>query len=141
MTLVWLVEAMGLEPTNLLTASQALYQLSYAPEWMNLQIRADPGARHRPRTPCATIFIPGPFPLASGYPTPLAPGAPGGLSPGAAEDDRCHVLERPLGLSTGVVPPVLPVLGRPTGFDHREADSGEAGSGGPLRGARLNAPV
>jgi hypothetical protein len=25
------VEAMGLEPTNLLTASQALYQLSYAP--------------------------------------------------------------------------------------------------------------
>ena len=26
------VEAMGLEPTNLLTASQALYQLSYAPE-------------------------------------------------------------------------------------------------------------
>jgi hypothetical protein len=31
--LTWLspVEAMGLEPTNLLTASQALYQLSYAP--------------------------------------------------------------------------------------------------------------
>jgi hypothetical protein len=30
-----MVEAMGLEPTNLLTASQALYQLSYAPvgEW------------------------------------------------------------------------------------------------------------
>ena len=27
----YLVEAMGLEPTNLLTASQALYQLSYAP--------------------------------------------------------------------------------------------------------------
>jgi hypothetical protein len=27
----WIVEAMGLEPTNLLTASQALYQLSYAP--------------------------------------------------------------------------------------------------------------
>ena len=27
----WKVEAMGLEPTNLLTASQALYQLSYAP--------------------------------------------------------------------------------------------------------------
>ena len=26
-----MVEAMGLEPTNLLTASQALYQLSYAP--------------------------------------------------------------------------------------------------------------
>ncbi len=30
-TRVSLVEAMGLEPTNLLTASQALYQLSYAP--------------------------------------------------------------------------------------------------------------
>ena len=28
---ITLVEAMGLEPTNLLTASQALYQLSYAP--------------------------------------------------------------------------------------------------------------
>ena len=28
---IGLVEAMGLEPTNLLTASQALYQLSYAP--------------------------------------------------------------------------------------------------------------
>jgi hypothetical protein len=28
---VLVVEAMGLEPTNLLTASQALYQLSYAP--------------------------------------------------------------------------------------------------------------
>ncbi len=26
-----MVEAMGLEPTDLLTASQALYQLSYAP--------------------------------------------------------------------------------------------------------------
>ncbi len=26
-----LVEAKGLEPSNLLTASQALYQLSYAP--------------------------------------------------------------------------------------------------------------
>ena len=30
------VEAKGLEPSNLLTASQALYQLSYAPE-RNLQ--------------------------------------------------------------------------------------------------------
>ena len=28
---MFVVEAMGLEPTNLLTASQALYQLSYAP--------------------------------------------------------------------------------------------------------------
>jgi hypothetical protein len=27
-----IVEAKGLEPSNLLTASQALYQLSYAPE-------------------------------------------------------------------------------------------------------------
>ena len=27
-----MVEAKGLEPSNLLTASQALYQLSYAPE-------------------------------------------------------------------------------------------------------------
>ena len=27
-----MVEATGLEPANLLTASQALYQLSYAPE-------------------------------------------------------------------------------------------------------------
>ncbi len=26
-----MVEVMGLEPTNLLTASQALYQLSYTP--------------------------------------------------------------------------------------------------------------
>ena len=32
LTIVNLVEAMGLEPTDLLTASQALYQLSYAPE-------------------------------------------------------------------------------------------------------------
>ena len=32
--LTWdsVVEATGLEPANLLTASQALYQLSYAPE-------------------------------------------------------------------------------------------------------------
>ena len=27
------VEAMGIEPTNLLHAMQALYQLSYAPGW------------------------------------------------------------------------------------------------------------
>ena len=31
---------MGLEPTNLLTASQALYQLSYAPEASHHDIRA-----------------------------------------------------------------------------------------------------
>jgi hypothetical protein len=30
-TKAFLVEAKGLEPSNLLTASQALYQLSYAP--------------------------------------------------------------------------------------------------------------
>ena len=32
MTWIFSVEAKGLEPSNLLTASQALYQLSYAPE-------------------------------------------------------------------------------------------------------------
>ncbi len=32
MTWMFSVEAKGLEPSNLLTASQALYQLSYAPE-------------------------------------------------------------------------------------------------------------
>jgi hypothetical protein len=32
------VEARGLEPPNLLTASQALYQLSYAPEGFLLQL-------------------------------------------------------------------------------------------------------
>ena len=37
------VEAKGLEPSNLLTASQALYQLSYAPEGNNHDIR-DPSA-------------------------------------------------------------------------------------------------
>ena len=31
LTCYFFVEAMGLEPTDLLTASQALYQLSYAP--------------------------------------------------------------------------------------------------------------
>ena len=34
-----MVEAKGLEPSNLLTASQALYQLSYAPIWL-----ADPNS-------------------------------------------------------------------------------------------------
>ena len=33
------VEAKGLEPSNLLTASQALYQLSYAPERREHSIR------------------------------------------------------------------------------------------------------
>jgi hypothetical protein len=32
LTCTFRVEAKGLEPSNLLTASQALYQLSYAPE-------------------------------------------------------------------------------------------------------------
>jgi hypothetical protein len=32
LTCMFRVEAKGLEPSNLLTASQALYQLSYAPE-------------------------------------------------------------------------------------------------------------
>jgi hypothetical protein len=37
---------MGLEPTNLLTASQALYQLSYAPEMAKtLSVRVGPSAR------------------------------------------------------------------------------------------------
>ena len=34
------VEAKGLEPSNLLTASQALYQLSYAPEVLFFLVRA-----------------------------------------------------------------------------------------------------
>ncbi len=33
------MEAKGLEPSNLLTASQALYQLSYAPEGCEHSIR------------------------------------------------------------------------------------------------------
>jgi hypothetical protein len=38
------VEAKGLEPSNLLTASQALYQLSYAPEGCQHSIRDVPQA-------------------------------------------------------------------------------------------------
>ena len=38
------MEAKGLEPSNLLTASQALYQLSYAPE-QNRQNTRRPKAR------------------------------------------------------------------------------------------------
>ncbi len=34
------MEAMGIEPTNLLHAMQALYQLSYAPEAVSKTIRA-----------------------------------------------------------------------------------------------------
>lgn len=46
---VW-VEAMGLEPTNLLTASQALYQLSYAPEWQrNYHLPGQSGVRRSQR--------------------------------------------------------------------------------------------
>ena len=38
--LVFRVEAKGLEPSNLLTASQALYQLSYAPEVRRARLAA-----------------------------------------------------------------------------------------------------
>ena len=37
-----MVEAKGLEPSDLLTASQALYQLSYAPSDLDLTVPADP---------------------------------------------------------------------------------------------------
>ena len=40
--LVFRVEAKGLEPSNLLTASQALYQLSYAPAG-GVRLSADSG--------------------------------------------------------------------------------------------------
>ena len=46
------MEAKGLEPSNLLTASQALYQLSYAPEGCQHSIRDGPDATHeRPGVP------------------------------------------------------------------------------------------
>ena len=41
------VEAKGLEPSNLLTASQALYQLSYAPEGCQHSILCEPKATSR----------------------------------------------------------------------------------------------
>jgi hypothetical protein len=47
--LLGVVEAMGLEPTNLLTASQALYQLSYAPVGGPTLVAAG-GLRHRTPT-------------------------------------------------------------------------------------------
>ena len=71
-----LVEAMGLEPTNLLTASQALYQLSYAPSGgANASSRGHPprsrsggpvpprngharGPNHRPLCPAGTGVSP-----------------------------------------------------------------------------------
>ena len=37
-----LVEVMGLEPTNLLTASQALYQLSYTPDARRAALSGEP---------------------------------------------------------------------------------------------------
>jgi hypothetical protein len=40
------VEAMGIEPTNLLHAMQALYQLSYAPEAVLEPIRAVAAGAH-----------------------------------------------------------------------------------------------
>ncbi len=42
------MEAKGLEPSNLLTASQALYQLSYAPEGMPALYLTGPGDNPRP---------------------------------------------------------------------------------------------
>ncbi len=39
---------MGLEPTDLLTASQALYQLSYAPECEDECYQGTVGRRERP---------------------------------------------------------------------------------------------
>ena len=39
------MEAMGIEPTNLLHAMQALYQLSYAPEAARQPIRAPVSGR------------------------------------------------------------------------------------------------
>ena len=53
------VEAKGLEPSNLLTASQALYQLSYAPgaepqtlsAWLLARPRTGPEAADRRRHP------------------------------------------------------------------------------------------
>jgi len=39
---------MGIEPTNLLHAMQALYQLSYAPRWLDNPIR---WCRLHPRRP------------------------------------------------------------------------------------------
>ena len=48
------VEAMGLEPTNLLTASQALYQLSYAP--VAAQSHSPPSHSSQVATGVATLF-------------------------------------------------------------------------------------
>ena len=48
-----LVEAMGIEPTNLLHAMQALYQLSYAPRRRS-SLAAPPPALPMPRAPAAT---------------------------------------------------------------------------------------
>lgn len=76
------VEAMGLEPTNLLTASQALYQLSYAPgrrtsvpaPWRVLGARG----RHSPvpQEPAGRCRILGAGP----FYTTQRPGAPGASS-------------------------------------------------------------
>src|SRR5580704_976061 len=49
------VEAKGLEPSNLLTASQALYQLSYAPEG---RVRLS-GRRRAPGRPVALRHVSG----------------------------------------------------------------------------------
>jgi hypothetical protein len=50
------VEAMGLEPTNLLTASQALYQLSYAPAAMFSRFRGPAEHDHPTAIDLASTF-------------------------------------------------------------------------------------
>ena len=66
------MEAMGLEPTNLLTASQALYQLSYAPVDRGFTL---PAADSAPR-PLDGARSPGHSPNATRQPTPSRDFAP-----------------------------------------------------------------
>ena len=47
------VEAMGIEPTNLLHAMQALYQLSYAPRWLEHTTRS-----HNPQASGHRVPVP-----------------------------------------------------------------------------------
>ena len=67
---------MGLEPTNLLTASQALYQLSYAPEG-DRHVSSDASPRRTGRLPRRTgCFLAGRAPLGqTGVPSPGRLGA------------------------------------------------------------------
>ena len=59
------MEAMGIEPTNLLHAMQALYQLSYAPQWRRTTLAVGATAPDPPRaavpTPRILSFVPGVF--------------------------------------------------------------------------------